>query len=186
MPSTLEAREHAKLDLVAGLLRCSGAVCLKAWGTSMLPSLWPGDLLTIQGATCDEVVPGDVVLVVRDNRFFVHRLVERQRSQDRFSLITRGDAMPQNDPPVAESALLGRLATIRRANRSIVPERRPSPLHSAVAWMLCRSNRFRSVTLRIHAEYLQASPTRAGHFLRSAFGAVRGVHGISSSSASHP
>jgi hypothetical protein len=32
---------------------------------------------------------------------------------------------------------------ICRANRSFVPSRRISLLHSALAWMLCRSDRFR-------------------------------------------
>ena len=74
----------------------------------MLPAVWPGDLLTIQSAAHEEVVRGDIVLVLRGKRFFVHRTIELQRGQDRFSWITRGDAMPHNDPPAAESELLGR------------------------------------------------------------------------------
>ena len=156
MPYMLEAREDPKLALAAEMLRGRGTVRLKAWGMSMLPSLWPGDLLTIQSAAPDEVVPGDIVLVMQDNRFFVHRLVERQQAQDGISLITRGDAMPQNDPPAATSQLLGRVAGIRRGYRSLVPNRRPSLLNSALAWMLGRWGRFRSLSLRIHAARLQA------------------------------
>jgi hypothetical protein len=122
----------------------------------MLPSLWPGDLLTIHSAAPDEVVPGDIVLVMKDNRFFVHRLVERRRIQDHISWITRGDAMPHNDPPAAASELLGRVVGIRRGYRSFVPSRRVSLLNSALAWMLCRWHRFRSLSLRIHAARLQA------------------------------
>jgi signal peptidase I len=186
MPYTLEYREDPKLGLVAEMLRGRGTVRLKAWGVSMLPSLWPGDLLTIQSATHDEVVPGDIVLVMRDNRFRVHRLAERQQDQDYVSWITRGDAMPHNDPPVAASELLGRVSGVRRANRSFVPSRRLSPLQSALAWMLCRSNLFRNLTLRIHAASVQAGPTRAGQFLRGAFCAARGIPGISPSQNSHP
>ena len=57
MPSMPEDREDLKLGLAAEMLRCHGTIYLKAWGTSMLPSVWPGDLLTIQGAAYDEVVP---------------------------------------------------------------------------------------------------------------------------------
>ncbi len=128
----LEANENPKLDLAAELLRGRGTVHLKAWGTSMLPSVWPGDLLTIQGAAHDEVVPGEIVLVLRDNRFFVHRLVEKQRSQDCDSLITRGDAMPDNDPPAIASEVLGRVAGICRGNRSFVPSRRVSLFHAVL------------------------------------------------------
>ena len=51
--------------------------------------------------------------------------------------------MPQNDPPVAASELLGRVAGIGRANRSFVPSRRVSLLQSALAKMLCHSDRIR-------------------------------------------
>lgn len=186
MPSTLETREDPKLGLAAEMLRRRGTIHLKAWGTSMLPSVWPGDLLTIQNAAYDELIPGDIVLVLRDNRFFVHRLVEKRLGPDSLSWITRGDAMPHNDPPAAVADLLGRVASIRRANRSFVPSRRVLPLHSALAWMLCRSDRFRNLTLRMHAASLQAGPTRAGQLFRGVFGAVRGISGISASRTSHP
>jgi hypothetical protein len=185
MSSMPEAREDPKLGLAAEILRGRGTVRLKAWGTSMLPSVWPGDLLTIQSTAYDEVVPGDIVLVLRNNRFFVHRLVESRRDQDCLWWITRGDAMPHSDPPAAASELLGRVAGMRRANRSFVPSRRVSLLHSALAWMLCRCDRFRNLTLRIHAARLQAGPTRAGHFFRGVCVAVRGILGISPSRTSH-
>src|SRR5208282_5009234 len=107
-PYSLETLEDPKLALAAEMLRHHGTVHLTLRGTSMLPSLWPGDLVLIQSAAYDEVVRGDIVLVMRDNRPFVHRLVERRPVQGRLSWITRGDAMPRNDPPVAQSELLGR------------------------------------------------------------------------------
>jgi len=152
----------------------------------MLPSVWPGDLLTIQSVAYDEVAPGDIVLVLRDNRFFVHRLVQKRRGQDCLSWITRGDAMPHCDPPVGTSELLGRVVGIRRANSSFVPSRRVTQLHSALAWMLCCWDRFRNLTLRIHAVRLRAGSTRAGQFFRNVFGAVRGILDISPSRTSHP
>ena len=122
----------------------------------MLPSVWPGDLLTIQSVAHDEVIPGDIVLVLLDGRFFIHRLLERRQNPDCISLITRGDAMPQNDPPAGASELLGRVAGIRRGHRSFVPSRRISLLHSALGWMLCRWDRFRNLALRIHMTRLEA------------------------------
>lgn len=185
MPYALENGEDPRLGLTAEMLRSRGTVRMKAWGASMLPSVWPGDLLTIQSAVHDEVVPGDIVLVMRESRFIVHRLVERRRDQDRFFWITRGDAMPQSDPPVVASELLGRVSGIRRAHRSFVPSRRVSPPHSALAWMLCRWDRLRNLTLRIHARRLQASPTFVGQFLRSVFTEGRGIPDTSASRASH-
>lgn len=144
MLSTWEAREDSKLGLAAEMLRgCHGIVRLKAWGTSMLPSVWPGDLLTIESATYDELVPGDIVLVLRDKRFLVHRLVEGRPGRDFVCLITKGDAIPHNDPPAAASELLGRVVRIRRANRSFVPRQRVSRFRFCLAWTMFRWERFR-------------------------------------------
>jgi signal peptidase I len=184
MSHTPENCEDPKLGLAAEMLRSRNTVFLKAWGASMLPSVWPGDLLTIESAACDEVVPGDIVLMMRDNRFVVHRLLERRRDQDRFSWITRGDAMPHNDPPAVESELLGRVAGIRRVNRSFVPSRRVSPLSSTLAWMFCRWARFRNLALRIHAARLPASPTFGARSVRAAFTEAGGISGISPSRSS--
>jgi signal peptidase len=156
MPSPLKAREDPKLGIAAEMLRSHGVVQLKAWGTSMLPAVWPGDLLTIHRVAHDEVVPGDIVLVLRDNRFFIHRLVEIRPGRNCLSWITRGDAMPDDDPPAAAYELLGRVAGIRRGDRSFVPRRRISLLNLAIARMLCRWGRVRSLALNIHAARLQA------------------------------
>ncbi|MGA7892843.1 MAG: S24 family peptidase [Candidatus Sulfotelmatobacter sp.] len=186
MPYMLEVCEDPKLGLAAEMLRGCGTVRLELRGTSMLPSLWPGDLLTIQCAARDEIVPGDIVLVMRDNRFFVHRLIEKQQVQDCILWITKGDAVPHDDPPVAASELLGRVTGVRRGNRSFVPSRRVSLMHSAMAWMLCRWDHFRSVALRIHAARLQAGPAQPGHLFRGIFGAMRGIPGVSPSRTSCP
>gem|GEM_PF-222480 len=182
MPDTFETREDHKLGLAAEILSGCGAVRLKAWGVSMLPSVWPGDLLTIQSAAYGEVVPGDIVLVLRDNRFFLHRFV----GQDGFLLITKGDAMPHNDPPVATCELLGRVHGIHRGNRSFVPSRRVSPLQSALAWVLCRWGPLRNLTLRVHAARVQAGPPHAGQVFRSLFAAVRAIPDICPSRTSLP
>lgn len=151
----------------------------------MLPSVWPGDLLTIQSAGFDEVVHGDIVLVLRDNRPLVHRLIHKQRTEDSVSWITKGDAMPHNDPPATASQMLGRVACIRRANRSFVPSRRTSRFHFVLAWTLFRWARFRTLMLRIHAAVLRFTQTRPGIPSRAVFGAARGIPGNSPSPTSH-
>jgi signal peptidase I len=168
----MDTHEDPKVGLAAEMLHECGEVRLKTWGTSMLPSVWPGDLVTLQRVTQDGVVPGDIVLVLRDNRFVIHRLIERRQDEGCISWITKGDAVPQNDQPAAASELLGRVTEIRRGNRIFVPSRRVSLLHSALAWALCHSDRFRNLTLLVRAAGLQAS--------------VRGVTGAFRSRTSHP
>jgi signal peptidase I len=169
MQYTLEDHEDSKLGLAVEMLCLHGTVRLELKGTSMLPSLWPGDLLTIEYVAHDEIAPGDMVLVLRESRFFVHRLIEKQQSQERILWITRGDAVPQNDPPITASELLGRVAGVRRGKSSFVPARRLSPFQSALAQMLCRWHHFRGLALRIHAARLQAGPARSRQFLRGVF-----------------
>jgi hypothetical protein len=186
LPSTPEGRDDTKLDLAAEVLRNRGTVRLKAWGTSMLPSVWPGDLLTIQSVGADEIVPGDIVLVLRDSRFFIHRLVESRRDQVGILCITRGDAMPHNDPPNAASELLGRVAGIRRADQIFVPGRRLSTFHSALASTAWRWNRFSNLTLRIYSARPALLP-RSAQFCQSVLGAMRKIFSMSSSERiAHP
>ena len=182
----LEAPGETKLGLAAEALRVRGTLHLKVGGTSMLPAVWPGDLVTIRSVADDEVVPGDILLVLRDNRFFVHRLVERRLVQDCLLLIMRGDAMPRNDPPAAASQLLGRVTLIRRGHRSFVPNRRISVFQSVLAWVLCHCGRFRNLMLNIHAARMQPSAGFAGQFFSGLFGLVRMTSDISTSPTPRP
>src|ERR1700722_10364558 len=125
---TAEIRQSHKLDLAADLLRSGGTLRLHALGTSMLPSIWPGDVLSIENQPGNEIVPGDIVLIARDSRFFIHRLVEKHDSR----WIARGDCMPQNDAPVREPQVLGKVSAIHRQARVIVPGPRLSPVAHAL------------------------------------------------------
>lgn len=177
--STPKDREDLKLGLFVDALRRGGEARLRAWGASMLPSLWPGDQLTLQNVTQDEVVPGDIVLVIRGKRCFIHRVVAQQTGESGSSLITRGDAMPGNDPPSAAAEFLGRVVSVRRGNRNFVPAPRVSFVHAATAWLLSRSDRLRNLALRIHA-----ASARSEKYARSDAGAWEGV--IPGISVSHP
>jgi signal peptidase I len=146
MAVTTEARDDPKLDLAAEVLCAGGSLRLMALGNSMLPSIWPGDVLCIEHKRGEEVVPGDIVLVARDGRFFIHRLMEKHES----GWVTRGDSLPQNDPPVEEVQVLGKVSTIHRKGRAVSPNGRVSPLVGVFAGLLCRWDLIRNVALRMH------------------------------------
>jgi hypothetical protein len=80
-------------------------VRLRVRGESMLPSLWPDDVVEIASCSMDDLRPGEIVLALREGRFFLHRLVA-PCTPNGFRL--RGDSMPGCDPSYPPEALLGR------------------------------------------------------------------------------
>lgn len=146
MPCAREIHEDAKLELAAELLRNGGAIRLQALGTSMLPTIWPGDVVSIENRRGKEIAPGDLVLVARDHKFFIHRLVEQLSSH----WITRGDSLPRNDVPVDEAHVLGRVSVIHRKAGAVIPKRQVPLLFRLLAWMLSRSDTFRKLVLHTH------------------------------------
>jgi hypothetical protein len=147
MPIIAKAGDAHKLELAAEILTSGNTLRLRAFGTSMLPSVWPGDVLSVEPKPEHEIVAGDIVLVARRNRFFIHRLIEKRDS----CCITRGDSLPHSDDPVNSSEVLGRVSLIHKKNRTIVANRRRPLFNRALAWMLCHSSTFRTVALRLHS-----------------------------------
>jgi signal peptidase I len=142
------ARSFARQDLTIEALRKSGAVSIYVMGTSMLPTIWPGDLLRIDRTDTAQITPGDVVLFQREGRFFVHRVQKICALSD--SIRTRGDAMPQADSPFAGSQLLGRVTKVTRAGRDIPLQKAQSLPHRFIA-CLFRRPEFRGILFRVHA-----------------------------------
>jgi hypothetical protein len=159
MPVTTKSRESYKLDLAAEVLSAGGTIRLQALGTSMLPTIWPGDVLSIKPKSGEEMVLGDVVLVTRDGRFFIHRLIEKRTS----AWITRGDSLPQADAPIAEVQVLGRVSLIHRKTGDIAPMPRLS-LFSRMLGNMCGWDSFRNSALRLHS--LLAPPSRRLSWVR--------------------
>jgi hypothetical protein len=62
---------------------------------------------------------GDIVMFRRENRLFVHRVVERRGSLEAVELFSKGDAHPTVDGAVREHELLGRVVRIYRNCRRI-------------------------------------------------------------------
>ena len=149
-----------KLELAVEVLTSGHSLRLRALGTSMLPSIWPGDILSIKPTTEQEIAAGDIVLVARQNRFFIHRLIQKRDS----CWITRGDSLPQNDDPFTSCEVLGRVSLIHKKKKIVVPEA-PTLFSRAFGWMLCHSDTFRTVALRVHFVCQERSgPDSAGIF----------------------
>src|SRR5271154_1642180 len=98
--------ERMHLELAADLLERGERLSLRVSGSSMLPSLFPGDLLTFRRCSPAEIVVGDIVLFMREGRCFIHRVAERMAVGGDSRILTRGDALPACDPPVGETEVL--------------------------------------------------------------------------------
>jgi len=82
----------------------------------MVPSILPGDLISVQRTDLSEISVGDIVLYWRDGRLFAHRVVARAGSHDDPRLVTRGDRLSYTDPLVSSFELLGRVTSIQCGN----------------------------------------------------------------------
>lgn len=151
-------RDAVKCDLIADVARRFGEVRLKVTGTSMLPSLWPGDILTVRRQGTVEILPGEVVMFARQGHLVAHRVVRKIIWQDRTLLVTRGDRLRKPDPPVYAEELLGRVTAIERHRgrrpRRIVP--RLTVWASMASWVLCRSEFCTQLLLRLRGWVLGA------------------------------
>jgi signal peptidase I len=139
--------------LAGDIVRTFGEVRLRVFGTSMVPSILPGDLISIQRASLSEISSGEIVLYSREGRLFAHRVVARAGTQDDPRLITRGDRLSYSDPPVSSSELLGRVTSIqsadRRGLRQIQPAARLSAWEQLILRVLRTSDRATYLYLRL-------------------------------------
>src|SRR5882724_4175462 len=93
------AEQSAKCALFAQVISRCGKAKLKALGTSMVPSILPGDTLVVERSEVSRLVAGDVAVYLRFGRLFAHRVI-RVVDEPVAALVTRGDAMECDDPPV--------------------------------------------------------------------------------------
>jgi hypothetical protein len=120
------------------------SVRLRVYGESMLPTLWPGDVVEITSCSLADVRPGEIVLARHEGRLFLHRL--GVATADGFVL--RGDSMPGPDPRFPSDALLGRLSCVVDGRRRFSLSR--SVLSRALGTVFCHCGPARRLALRLH------------------------------------
>jgi signal peptidase I len=121
MNSRQDSTRRPANGLAEEVVRTFGVVRLRAFGTSMVPAVLPGDLVRVQRADLHEISPGEIVLFSQKDRWFIHRVVNRSVPtvagvSNEPHLITRGDRLQYDDPPVSSGELLGRVISIERGN----------------------------------------------------------------------
>jgi hypothetical protein len=148
------ARENESKALVEDVVRSFGEVRPRVLGTSVVPAMLPGDLVSVRRADLDEISEGEVVLFLQNGRLFVHRVVGRDEkpaagNPEEPCLITQSDRLCHDDPPVSSQELLGRVVSIDRDNRYV--ELAPHGSNSLFARLLRASDRATYLYLRLGA-----------------------------------
>ena len=105
--------ESARREVAGEVLREFGVLRFRALGGSMVPSVWPGDVLTVERFPVEDALSGDIILFSREDRWFAHRVVENKG----VTLLTKGDALSCCDPPVQAVDVLGKVTRIERGVR---------------------------------------------------------------------
>jgi signal peptidase len=141
-----EIQDRIGCELIAEALRAGAHTRVRVMGTSMLPALWPGDILVVRGGLPATLSVGDIVLFLRYGRLFAHRVVRKSGAE----LITRGDALSYRDPPVQASELLGLVVQITREGAGQFPARSLSITQRIAALAIRRSETVYRMVLRWH------------------------------------
>ncbi len=129
-----EHRVAACCQLIAEVVSASGEAHLKVNGTSMLPSVWPGDVATVKRCGITGLRPGHIVLYSRNGALTAHRLLRVAGNQ----LLLRGDSRSSLDPPVHTDQLVGLVSAVHRNGRFLNPDQ--SVQQRILAFMLRHSD----------------------------------------------
>jgi hypothetical protein len=80
-------------------------------GSSMVPALRDGDRLRIEPVAHGTLMLGDIVVARRGPRLVAHRLIALRDG----IATTRGDACVQEDAPISQTEIVGRVSRLKRA-----------------------------------------------------------------------
>jgi signal peptidase I len=152
-----DASSEAKRLLCVEVVRSFGEAKLAITGTSMLPVIWPGDILEVRAQSVAEIFGGQVVVVERQGYLVAHRVVRKLEQNGETILVTRGDRLRRPDPPVSSQEVLGCVTAVLRGNRRKLPRMTLGCL--VASWILCRSEFATRAFLRLAAFRRRPSPT---------------------------
>ena len=121
------------LPELSDLLLGSGQARLRIAGSSMAPTLRPGDEIEAEPVRTDEIRVGDLVLFEQRGRLICHRLVTKSAM-----CRTRGDRGGGPGEWIRPEQILGRVSTIHRRPpwRALKESLRSALLPTAVRWLL--------------------------------------------------
>lgn len=105
---------HVGLDVavITDLLGRGHTVRFRVAGTSMLPTIFPGECLVVGPASAADLRRGDLALYRMRERLIAHRVVGLWTENDALRVVFRGDNQDCCDPTVEGAAVIGRVNAI--------------------------------------------------------------------------
>lgn len=150
MNAEAQSRSALKRELAVESLRRFSEVRFVAHGSSMVPTVYPGDCLTVKSFGCQAPRARDIVLYLRADEFRVHRIVSILIKNEMLFYVLCGDALTDHDPPVPASELLGRVVSVLRRGKPCEPRLKTGAHHSALRLIVRRSKLAALLLLRWH------------------------------------
>jgi signal peptidase I len=134
--------------LLTEVLGEHGRARLRVTGSSMLPTLWPGDVVALERADLHQLCVGDVILFQKQERLFLHRIIAIDHST--YRITTRGDAMPQADPVVPSAQILAKAESVENCQGQIISHFRPPLFARLIGLAVAHSDFAGRLALRFH------------------------------------
>ena len=136
-------------DLSSEILKGGNSIRFKARGSSMLPWIKDGDMLTIHPIETNDIRAGQVVFYPsKGGRPVVHRVLRIRFKGPKRILLTRGDASPKSEEHIDAAKVLGKVVRIHRGSKVIHLDRnlwwrfvRKWPMFSRISYALVRLQR---------------------------------------------
>jgi signal peptidase I len=156
-------------ELAGEIVRTFGRVRVRVTGMSMIPAVWPGDVLVVERRAAEKIERGEIAVAERDGRLVAHRVVglgadaglkpAATKANSMAGLITRGDAQLFPDKSLRAEELLGTVVSIERGAGARQPRRKLGIGARMLAAMARRSSTAARVFVRLHAIFT-ARPER--------------------------
>jgi signal peptidase I len=158
------ARDNANAlgcELAGEVVRTFGRVRVRVTGTSMIPAVWPGDVLVVERRAVERIERGEIAVAERDGRLLAHRVIGRgaDAGLKAAATITHGDSLLAADEPLRAEELLGTVVSIERGAGARRPRRKLGIGARMLAAMARRSSMAARVFVRLHAIFT-ARPER--------------------------
>lgn len=109
----------ALAEMSAEGLAKTGSLKVYINGSSMLPSLRPGDYVLVEACQAGSLRPGEILVARREADLVTHRLL----GQAAQGWLLKGDASALADEPIPAEAILGRVVALVRDGKQISLDR---------------------------------------------------------------